>query len=515
MADITYPTALKTDYEKLGAVYSLIEQMRLEHNRQGAKARDNREKYEINWSAYTKEFKKKISPLLLEQNRLKGIIRRNAYSKDEWKQLDEDAEGLANLALFGDKVLERSKPTKATSNLLTELKAIRLDELVGDVPPDPLEDFTTFTEVDENGDIAITANKIDVLDMNTDAISYVWKDYGVDHFTGTWEHLLKVVWTAADQYALCGVWGVHASYGTYQDLKSFEGIGIYLYRPGTYNISIRDYGNNTTDTYSAGGYGTWYLKFARDGANLVSCYIYSDEARTNLLDTLSDTLAGDFRYGCAATSRDNPGYYYEISCSVEDLDLQEAGETEKISSDSGAGEDTVVAGNPAVMAAGTEAGLGVETETVYQAGEIEGADSGEGAEDAFLQGAIAPAGDSGSGVESSALETGDVVSKVGSDTGNGVDIAEKTIFWTVSDSGAGIEESIVSPVFFAGDTGLGVELSALIKDAFGSDAGNGEDVLKALVGTGGKSPDMRLHGRTGKTGIPSRKTGIPSKGVNI
>ena len=39
MAEITYPAEIKTDYDKLGAVYSLREQMRLEHNCQGAIAR--------------------------------------------------------------------------------------------------------------------------------------------------------------------------------------------------------------------------------------------------------------------------------------------------------------------------------------------------------------------------------------------------------------------------------------------------------------------------------------------
>ncbi|MGD9143015.1 MAG: hypothetical protein PVG61_04125 [Dehalococcoidia bacterium] len=52
MADITYPAALKTDYEKPGAVYSLIGQMRLEHNRRGAKARWERRRREDGQADY-------------------------------------------------------------------------------------------------------------------------------------------------------------------------------------------------------------------------------------------------------------------------------------------------------------------------------------------------------------------------------------------------------------------------------------------------------------------------------
>jgi hypothetical protein len=100
------------------------------------------------------------------------------------------------------------------------------------------------------------------------------------------------------------------------------------------------------------------------------------------------------------------------------------------------------------------------------------------------------------------------IEKTASDSGSGVESSNPEAVLAAADSGAGGEESVVSPVFFAGDSGLGVESSMLNKDAYGSDAGNGGDAMKALVGAAGSNPDMRLHGRMGRTGVPS-------KGVNI
>ena len=59
---ITFPEYADTDYEKLKCIYSLLEEVRLEHNRQGAIARTD-------WNEYDE---KTTSTLLLS-----GIICRN------------------------------------------------------------------------------------------------------------------------------------------------------------------------------------------------------------------------------------------------------------------------------------------------------------------------------------------------------------------------------------------------------------------------------------------------------
>lgn len=49
------------------------------------------------------------------------------------------------------------------------------------------EDFTTYTEVDEDSDITVTPSKCDVDTLRRDALSYVRDDNGAAHF-GDIEH---------------------------------------------------------------------------------------------------------------------------------------------------------------------------------------------------------------------------------------------------------------------------------------------------------------------------------------
>ena len=220
------------------------------------------------------------------------------------------------------------------------------------------------------------------------------------------------------------------------------------------------------------------------------------------------------------------------------------GVTPQTSADSGAGVDAKSADNPQVAASAAESGSGVEVKADYPAGEITASETGQGSEAAVLLADVITAGDSGVGVESSSLDMSDYTAKFGGDTGNGIDtgvliaaainaleagsgveavlgrsliLAESAIgsefsipvvVWTASDAGAGVEAATVIPVFFSGDVGLGSEFSLVLKDIWGGDGGLGADTLKALIGTMGASPDMKLHGRRGKTGMPS-------KGVNI
>ena len=187
MAEIAYPSTVKTDDEKLGAVYALIEQMRLEHNRQGALARGDWSKYGNNWYRYALRpkrlggnlFTEKLLPLLEEQNRLRDKIRADNYSSEAWRDLTDEARDAAFLEMFGDKEKEKSKPTAASSELLDELKSVSLDSLAGESPPDPTEDLTTFTEYDDESNITITASRVTATNITRVSESYVYKDYGV------------------------------------------------------------------------------------------------------------------------------------------------------------------------------------------------------------------------------------------------------------------------------------------------------------------------------------------------
>ena len=332
-------------------------------------------------------------------------------------------------------------------------------------------------QADPNNDLTITSSRVtfDTEARNIDA--YFYRDLGVNHFDGDFEHLaaVQVNGGASGEVAFWVVSDV------IDDFHGMEGSGYALVCLG-YNVSyiyiseIR-YSAVYYDGYNFGQGTPAYLTIERDeaaGANgTLYCYIYSDSARTNLVDTLSLTLheKRDYRYLFTNCSY-NSGSSSVLSGFIENLDIQEAGgEVEKTSSESASGEDAISAD--------------------YPGAEIKGAETGGGEETVSQRGSAAY------------------------ESGTGVDIAEMTNALTGHEYGSGSEDSVVSPVFLTDDTGLGVEICILIKDVHDFEVGEGEDTLKVLAGIGGKSPDMRLQSRVGRTGIPSKKTGMPSKGVNI
>ena len=65
---VIYPSKIKTDKDKLFACYSLIEQMRLEHNRQGVIAKADWKKYSLKWKEYSPIYHDKIKWILHERN---------------------------------------------------------------------------------------------------------------------------------------------------------------------------------------------------------------------------------------------------------------------------------------------------------------------------------------------------------------------------------------------------------------------------------------------------------------
>jgi len=610
MADIIYPTALKTDYEKLGAVYSLIEQMRLEYNYQGAKARSDREKYSGKIVTYAGLSKNLLKPLIAERNVLKSRILEATYTDEQRRKLTLEEQAVAQSQMFGDREALKSLPTEATSRYLDELKAIDLDEL-GDTPPeDPAEVFTSSDwnngtpQSDPNSRLTVTTSKVEFDNLTRNEDCHFYRDMGVDHFDGDFTHRIETLLDAYSSTHASFVWGLTNDIDDYYGLRmnGYPSLGCLWYGAAQFWV-YEIYGVNLInwDVSTVSLDTLYYVEIERDENvgtyGTLYAYICDDDYYSNggnLIDTIAITLQvakRDFRYIYAINSY-NTGVTSYGTGYMQNLDMQEVSETEKISfdsgegvdtkatgspaaitvetdtgqgidtkveypggeitgvesssgndtasiveqviyaSDSGAGVDTVAAGSPAAITVETDTGQGVDTKAEYPGGEFAGVESGNGDDTASIVERMIYTDDSGSGVELSSLVTEDVINRFGEEegsggeavsqreiaapqTGSGVDIAQTIVVWTGSDSGSGIEESVVSPVFFAGDSGLGLELVVLIKDAFGSDAGNGEDTLKALVGVGGKSPDMRLHGRMGKTGIPSRKKGIPSKGVNI
>lgn len=186
------------------------------------------------------------------------------------------------------------------------------------------EDFTTYTEVDPNGRLTVTASKADVVNAERDEDVYLYKDKGADHFDAL-DILFEIYVGSASAASSFGGMAISNTVGTMAQFATTDmscpGSGgvdyLYLMRGA---FVATDYYNCSQDTL-------YYCTLARAaGNNTATLKIYSDASRTDLLDTLA--VAGfsttKFRY-CYGMANYNSGAatYYHTGY-VQDLDLQEA-----------------------------------------------------------------------------------------------------------------------------------------------------------------------------------------------
>lgn len=185
------------------------------------------------------------------------------------------------------------------------------------VPPTTLcplacEDLTTFTEVDSDDSITVSEDRVTFDTIQTLAVSYVVKDYGVDYF-GEYAIDFEVYIDSAATSSVVGIMGVSNTYGTYQDMvDANDGITIRFYESGAGAAALRieDESNDAYDDYivaATSTLGPFWCTFTRQGTT-AKLLIYDDAARTSLVDTLSITCETDEkRYLYALHSRDGGG----------------------------------------------------------------------------------------------------------------------------------------------------------------------------------------------------------------
>jgi hypothetical protein len=193
-----------------------------------------------------------------------------------------------------------------------------------------VEDFTTHTKSDPQGTISVTSSTITFTNLTRNATAYVASDKGVNHFSGNFEHLVRIKKTAHQNYSDAYLWALANA------LQHFYRTTNYLALPSSENgTAIKE--NDGTSSYAVSLYAislgtTYYVRISRDESvgtyGTLYAYIYSDSSMTTLLDEASLLLHAkqDFRYvyglGCL-----NTGESYYCSGEVSNLDLQE-GETD-------------------------------------------------------------------------------------------------------------------------------------------------------------------------------------------
>lgn len=191
----------------------------------------------------------------------------------------------------------------------------------------PYEDWTSvgWVELDPGADITRAANTINIVTLIRNITSYVSKSYGADYF-GDFCHDVDIYLALIQARAGASFWAMDNSGNrTYKDMEAANSgfIAIaYADSGGTPSLQLYDQSGVGGDSYVCTVPANYYLSIERAGTALTE-KIYSDAARTVLLDTLSVTCeTGLKEYLYSVTSWDQgtyPGQY--ITFDVHNLDL--------------------------------------------------------------------------------------------------------------------------------------------------------------------------------------------------
>lgn len=194
------------------------------------------------------------------------------------------------------------------------------------VPPDPLEDFTTYTEVDNGGDLTVTANKVVVDTQLRNVDNHVSKDAGAGHY-GDFEHLTSAKLTATVNGSTGAFWALSNQVNDLFGMFTQDVIALYnntavadnrfIFRQYTGGVAI------DVDNMSNAVIGTDYRFTPSRNGTAAQCLVHDDVDRTSLVDILVFTCdTTTLRYAYAEASY-NSGTTQSISYETSDFDFQE------------------------------------------------------------------------------------------------------------------------------------------------------------------------------------------------
>lgn len=187
-------------------------------------------------------------------------------------------------------------------------------------------DFTTFTEVDPNNRIAVAAGTVTATALTRNEDASVYKDYGAGRFGPGFVHDFEVTPQSADNYGLVVVWAVS---NTVDDAKAWADASnqAVLVRVASSSAGAHIWRLLCTETVlgTTGAVAwvdgtTYYWRI--DWTDTVTCRarVYSNAARTTLIDTMTVLTAADrsYRYLFPVNSY-NDANAATITCSVSNL----------------------------------------------------------------------------------------------------------------------------------------------------------------------------------------------------
>ena len=189
-----------------------------------------------------------------------------------------------------------------------------------------IEDFTTYTELDTGTNITVTSSKVNH-DYEHDKTEWLYSDKGIDHFTN-WEHLCEVYMTSHSNNRLRDYWALTNHLEDHETLRSNGRDALTLLCGnvgGAYRIYAMEIDGGVHDgDYFTGAVATLYYLTIEKSTTTFTVKIYSDAARTVLLDTLTVTINdNNYRYVFGTLSRNQGAGGQYSKGYTQNLDLQE------------------------------------------------------------------------------------------------------------------------------------------------------------------------------------------------
>lgn len=187
------------------------------------------------------------------------------------------------------------------------------------------EDFTTYTEVDPDFNrIQFTATHIDHV-ARRDEFTAMYDDKGVDYFGSNFTHMIDVKEVASESSSFAALWNLQKTVGDLHTIRAGSGdyLAMIFYRAvNERRLYLEEFDSGVQDNdYYVVSDGTWYYLVIKKASTSLTCKIYSDSARTNLLDTLSLTITDkSYRYVFACNTY-NDGNAIQATTDIEKLAL--------------------------------------------------------------------------------------------------------------------------------------------------------------------------------------------------
>jgi hypothetical protein len=229
------------------------------------------------------------------------------------------------------------------------------------------QDFSTYTEVDPNSHLSVSAYQVTFSHINRDEFAGVYKDFGEDYFSGDFQVDFTVKSTDFADYTGTGYIAVWAMTDNLTDLRTIQNNNdcasfLWLKRalgstkyPSFSLSSYSPAGDAISGTYKGVINTDYYITIVRSeavGFGTLTAYIYSDSARENLLQTLDleYTSKDDYRYNWATLTVDTDESVLWCDGYVKDMSLTStSGAPEMVVTTGGAsdeaGTSATIAGN--------------------------------------------------------------------------------------------------------------------------------------------------------------------------